>query len=69
LVCGYEGQSAEQAVEVSGPVSEDGGIEHLATAGALPGVEGANEIVIFLGEHSAFAFRAFHEYYLPTEID
>jgi hypothetical protein len=57
--------SAEQAVEVPGPVSKYSGIHHFPAAGALPGIERADEIVILLGEHPTFAFWAFHEQLPP----
>ena len=61
--------SPQQTVEVPRPVRQNGRVENLTAAGALPGVEGPDEIVVFLGEHSTFAFWAFHEYYLPLRID
>ena len=59
--------STKQRMEIPGPVCQDGRIQDLTAAGALPGVKRPDEIVVFLGEHSTFAFWAFHEYYLPTE--
>ena len=41
-------------------VGENGRIEHFAAGAALPGVEGADEIIVLLSVHSAFAFRTLH---------
>jgi len=47
-------------VVTEGPVYKDGGVEHLATADALPGIERTNEIIIFFTVHAAVAAWTFH---------
>jgi hypothetical protein len=60
---------SEQAIEVPRPVCQDGRIQDLTAASAFPGVKRPDEIVVFLGEHSPFAFWTFHKYYLPPRVD
>ena len=48
-------------VVTEGPVYKDGGVEHLATANALPGIERTNEIIIFLTVHAAIAAWTLHK--------
>ena len=56
----HQHPSADQTVEVPGSVCQDGGIEDLTAARALPSVKGSDKVIIFLGKHSTFAFWAFH---------
>ena len=46
---------------VTRTIGQNGRIDDLATAGALPGIEGAHEIVKLLSVHPAFALGTFHE--------
>jgi hypothetical protein len=48
-------------VMASCPVGEDGRIEDLSTTCAFPGIEGSHVIIKLLVEHTAFAFRTFHD--------
>jgi hypothetical protein len=48
-----------------GPVRQNRGVEHLATADAFPGIEGTNEIIVFLANHAALAARTLHKQTLP----
>lgn len=41
-------------------IGEDRRVDHLAAAAALPGIERANEIVVLLSVHPAFALWTFH---------
>jgi hypothetical protein len=42
------------------PVGNDGGVKHLPAAGAFPGIKRTDEIIEFLGKHTAFAARTLH---------
>ena len=53
--------SAEKKIVVAGTVGQNSGVDHLAAAGALPGIERPDEIVVLLREHRAFASRTCHE--------
>ncbi len=46
------------------PIGKNGGVDNLTATGALPRIEGANEVVELFSEHPASAFWAFH-IYLP----
>jgi len=55
-----EGSLSQMHIVVAGAVGNDGRIEHLATAHAFPGVEGADDVIEFFRVHSSFALGAFH---------
>jgi hypothetical protein len=52
--------SAEVQVEDTGPVGQNGGIDHLTATGALPGIEGPHKVIVFFGIHAALALGTFH---------
>ena len=52
--------SAEEKIVVAGTVGNDSRIKQFAATGTFPGIERPDEVIEFLGEHSAFAFRTFH---------
>lgn len=49
------------SVIVPGPIGKNSGIQHLSTAGALPGVERADKVIKLLSEHTAFATWTMHD--------
>ena len=53
-------RSAEEMLVVPGAVGDNGGVKQLSAGAAFPGVEGTDEIVIFLGVHPGSALRTFH---------
>lgn len=57
---GLEAGSAKHQVAMANPVGQYGGINDLAAAAALPGIERPYEIVKLLGIHPSFAFGTFH---------
>jgi hypothetical protein len=52
--------STQKHIEVPCPVGQNGGIDYLSAAGALPGIKGPDKIVKLLGKHAAFTSGAFH---------
>jgi hypothetical protein len=53
-------QSTEVGVVTARPVNQNGRVEQFSAAGAFPGVERADEIVVFLCEHAASATWTLH---------
>jgi len=49
---------------IAGPVGHNRRIDNFPAGAALPGIKGADEIEIFFREHTAFAFRTFHDFSL-----
>jgi len=47
-------------IPISGPVGEDGGIQQLSAAGALPCFKGAYKIIVLFSEHATFAPWTLH---------
>ena len=54
------GGLSQEMIVISGPVGQDGRIENLAAAGALPGIEGSYVVIELFIEHAAFAPGTFH---------